>query len=49
MRRSAVRATRQAVIPLWADHLALAPSVAALIYGDNAPEDKEIAANAARI
>jgi MFS family permease len=30
---SAVRATRQAVIPLWADHLALAPSVAALIYG----------------
>jgi MFS family permease len=30
---SAVRATRQAVIPLWADHLALLPSVAALIYG----------------
>ena len=30
---SAVRATRQAVIPLWADHLLLAPSVAALIYG----------------
>ena len=30
---SAVLATRQAVIPLWADHLALAPSVAALIYG----------------
>ncbi|MDY0745540.1 MFS transporter [Paucibacter sp. R3-3] len=30
---SAVRTTRQAVIPLWADHLALAPSVAALIYG----------------
>jgi MFS family permease len=30
---SAVRATRQAVIPLWADHLGLAPSVAALIYG----------------
>ncbi len=30
---SAVRATRQAVIPLWADHLALTPSVAALIYG----------------
>jgi MFS family permease len=30
---AAVRATRQAVIPLWADHLALAPSVAALIYG----------------
>jgi len=30
---SAVRATRQAVIPLWADHLTLAPSVAALIYG----------------
>lgn len=30
---SAVRASRQAVIPLWADHLALAPSVAALIYG----------------
>lgn len=29
----AVRATRQAVIPLWADHLALAPSVASLIYG----------------
>ena len=30
---SAVRASRQAVIPLWADHLALAPSIAALIYG----------------
>jgi MFS family permease len=30
---SAVRAARQAVIPLWADHLALAPSVASLIYG----------------
>jgi len=30
---SAVRATRQVVIPLWADHLMLAPSVAALIYG----------------
>jgi MFS family permease len=30
---SAVRATRQAVIPLWADHLALEPSVASLIYG----------------
>jgi len=30
---SAVRASRQAVIPLWADHLALAPSVASLIYG----------------
>jgi MFS family permease len=30
---SAVRATRQAVIPLWADHLGLLPSVAALIYG----------------
>jgi MFS family permease len=30
---SAVRATRQAVIPLWADHLGLQPSVASLIYG----------------
>jgi MFS family permease len=30
---SAVRASRQAVIPLWADHLMLAPSVASLIYG----------------
>ena len=30
---SAVRATRQAVIPLWADHLGLVPSVATLIYG----------------
>jgi MFS family permease len=30
---AAVRASRQAVIPLWADHLALAPSVASLIYG----------------
>ena len=30
---SAVRATRQAVIPLWADHLALEVSVASLIYG----------------
>ena len=30
---AAVRTSRQAVIPLWADHLALAPSVASLIYG----------------
>jgi MFS family permease len=30
---SAVRASRQAIIPLWADHLALEPSVASLIYG----------------
>ncbi len=30
---SAVRASRQAVIPLWADQLALEPSVASLIYG----------------
>jgi MFS family permease len=30
---SAVRAARQAVIPLWADHLGLDASVAALIYG----------------
>ncbi|MET0333580.1 MAG: MFS transporter [Rhizobacter sp.] len=30
---AAVRASRQAVIPLWADHLGLAPSVASLIYG----------------
>ena len=30
---AAVRSSRQAVIPLWADHLALEPSVAALIYG----------------
>jgi MFS family permease len=30
---SAVRATRQAVIPLWADHLGLGPSAASLIYG----------------
>jgi MFS family permease len=30
---SAVRATRQAMIPLWADHLGLAPSVTSLIYG----------------
>jgi MFS family permease len=30
---SAVRATRQAVVPLWADHLGLEASVAALIYG----------------
>jgi MFS family permease len=30
---AAVRASRQAVIPLWADHLAIEPSVAALIYG----------------
>lgn len=29
---SAVRAARQAVIPLWADHLGLEASVAALIY-----------------
>lgn len=28
-----VRSTRQVVIPLWADHLGLEPSVAALIYG----------------
>jgi predicted MFS family arabinose efflux permease len=30
---SAARAARQAVIPLWADHLGLDASVAALIYG----------------
>ncbi|WAC75520.1 MFS transporter [Roseateles sp. SL47] len=30
---SAVRSSRQAVIPLWADHLALAPAAASLIYG----------------
>jgi MFS family permease len=30
---SAVRASRQAVIPLWAEHLALTPAVASLIYG----------------
>ena len=30
---SAVRASRQAVIPLWADHLALEASVASVIYG----------------
>ena len=30
---SAVRAARQAVIPLWADHLGLDASVASLIYG----------------
>ena len=30
---SAVRATRQAVIPLWADHLTLEASVAAMIFG----------------
>ena len=30
---SAVRASRQVVIPLWADHLALAPAAASLIYG----------------
>jgi len=30
---SAVRASRQAVIPLWAEHLALDASVASLIYG----------------
>jgi MFS family permease len=30
---SAVRASRQAVIPLWADHLAIAPAAASLIYG----------------
>ncbi len=29
----AVRSSRQAVIPLWADHLGLAPAVASLIYG----------------
>lgn len=30
---SAVRASRQAVIPLWADHLALEASTASVIYG----------------
>lgn len=30
---SAVRASRQVVIPLWADHIALAPAVASLVYG----------------
>ncbi len=30
---SAVRAARQVVLPLWADHLGLAPAVASLVYG----------------
>lgn len=30
---AAVRATRQVVIPLWADHLGLSPAAASLIYG----------------
>ena len=30
---SAVRASRQVVIPLWADHIGLAPAVASLLYG----------------
>lgn len=30
---SAVRASRQAVIPLWAEHLGLSPTTASLIYG----------------
>lgn len=30
---SAVRASRQAVIPLWADHIGLEASVASLVYG----------------
>ncbi|WP_325341275.1 MFS transporter [Xylophilus sp.] len=30
---SAVRASRQVVIPLWADHLMLAPALASLVYG----------------
>ncbi len=30
---SVVRSSRQVVIPLWADYLALAPAVASLIYG----------------
>lgn len=30
---AAVRASRQVVIPLWADHLVLGPAVASLIYG----------------
>ena len=30
---SAVRASRQVIIPLWADHLGLAPAVASLVYG----------------
>lgn len=30
---SAMRSSRQVVIPLWADHLGLAPAVSSLIYG----------------
>ena len=30
---AAVRASRQAILPLWADHLGLAPSVASMLYG----------------
>ncbi|MEP6969095.1 MAG: MFS transporter [Betaproteobacteria bacterium] len=30
---SAVRTTRQTIIPLWANHLALSPSVTSIIYG----------------
>ncbi|UUX94725.1 MFS transporter [Aquabacterium sp. J223] len=36
---SAVRAARQVVVPLWADQLALAPSVVSLIYGVSAGLD----------
>ena len=30
---SAIRATRQVVIPLWAAHLGLDPSAASIVYG----------------
>ena len=46
---AAVRASRQAVIPLWADQLALAPSVASLIYGLSAAVDMLVFYPAGRV
>lgn len=46
---AAVRATRQAVIPLWAQHLGIDPAQTALIYGISAGIDMLIFYPAGRV
>ncbi len=46
---AAVRASRQAVIPLWAEHLGLAPSAASLVYGLSAALDMLVFYPAGRV
>lgn len=46
---TAVRSSRQLVIPLWADHLLLTPSVTSLIYGLSAAIDMLVFYPAGRV